>query len=152
MLRRVLLFATFLTAPAFAAPSEPSPAQIRHLAQSCTVKDAFGLQFGQKLSASTLPVGAEWAPVQQLSARLDDSRLIAVEATASFEKALMSNEDRIALARWVFRALDTEIQSGRHFAHREMRPDNVTYDAPGVRLALSQEGVVVHLTCAQLPA
>jgi hypothetical protein len=149
MLRRALLLAACLTAPVLAAPGEPSPAQIRHLAQACTAEDAFGLHFAQKMSAdSPLKAGAEWAPVQLLSVRLARGQLIEVDATASFAKALMSNEDRIALARWVFRALDAEIRSSRRFVRRAARPGGVRYGAPGVTLDLSHDGVVVRLACA----
>ncbi len=150
MLRRALLLAAFLTAPVLAAPSEPSPAQIRHLAEACTAEDAFGLPFAQKMSTdSPIPAGAEWAPVQTLSVRLATGQLVEVDATASFAKALMSNEDRVALAHWVFRALDAEIQSRHSFVRRDARPDGVRYAAPGVSLDLSQEGVVVRLACAR---
>jgi hypothetical protein len=153
MLGRLFLLAACLTAPVLAAPSEPSPAQIRHLAQACTAEDAFGLHFAQKMSSSaSLPAGPEWAPVQLLSIRLapDSGQVLEVEATASFAKALMSNEDRAALATWVFRALDSEIQSGHDFAHREMRPNGTTYhSADGLTLDLSHDGVVVHLACAK---
>jgi hypothetical protein len=154
MLRRVILLTACLTTPVFAAPSEPSPAQIHHLAQACTAEGAFGLRFALKMSGRALPAAAEWAPVQALSPRLtpESGRLIAVEATASFEKALMSNEDRIALAQWVLRAVDKEIQSGRSFAQRHTQPNGVTYrSASGFIFDLSHDGAVLHLTCTAQP-
>lgn len=150
MLRRVLFLAACLTAPVLAAPSEPSPAQIRHLAEACTAEEAFGLHFAQKMSANdSLPAAPEWAPVQWLSARRNSGGIFEVEATASFEKALMSNEDREALARWVFRALDAEIQSRHSFARRDARPNGATYSAPGLIFDLSQDGAVVRMTCSR---
>lgn len=150
MFGRLLVIAVCLTAPVLAAPSEPSAAQIRHLAQACTAEDAFGLSFAQKMRASTpLAAGPEWAPVQWLSLRRNSAgQLLKVEATASFEKALMSNEDRIALANWVFHALDVEIQSRRSFVRRDARPNGVTYSAPGLAFDLSHDGAVLHMACA----
>ena len=146
MLRRVLLLA--LTAPVFAgAPNEPSPAQNRHIAEACTAQDAFGLRYGQTIAGSA-QAGPEWAPFQELSVRPGEAAQ--VEATASFGKALMSNEDRIALAAWVFRALDGEIQSRHSFARRDLRPDGVTYHSvAGFTLDLSHAGVTVRIACAK---
>ena len=147
MLRRFLLLAACLTAPVLAAPSEPSPAQIRHSAEACTAQDAFGVRYNERFSG-TRQAGPEWAPFQEL--RLSKNTALQVEATASFAKALMSNEDRVSLAAWVFHALDNAIQSEHNFAQRAAHPNGVTYhSAAGLTLDLSHVGVVVHIVCAK---
>ena len=71
-----------------------------------------------------------------------------IEAAASFARALMSNEDRIALARWVFNAIDAEIAAQRRFAERQPRRDGVSYiSGNGFVLDLARDGTDVFLTC-----
>lgn len=151
MLRRALILTACLTAPSLAAPSEPSSAQIRHIAETCTTQGAFGVSFNEKFSGhSPRAAAAEWAPFQILFVRpnVESGQVLEVGAMASFEKALMSNEDRVALANWVFHALDAEIQSTHRFVRRDAHPNGVTYhSAPGFTLDLSHEGVVVHMDC-----
>jgi hypothetical protein len=137
--------------PAFAAPAEPGRADIARAAEACTVQGAFGLKFGETFrNASTRQAGAEWTPFQTLtvSTAPRTEQVFEIEATASFARALMSNEDRIALARWVFKAIDTEITTKRGFATRQPRQNGVAYtSASGFVLDLSRDGTEIFLTC-----
>jgi hypothetical protein len=133
--------------PAHANSPEPSREVFAAVEKTCTAAGAFGYRFGAS-HATARDTGLPPFIIETLS----ESRngLFEIVATASFAKAPMSGEDRIALAGWVSQKLDTDIAAARQFLHREPRRDGVQFIAAGFTLAISQDGTAVRLTCTDL--
>jgi hypothetical protein len=153
MWRSWIIVVTLLAIGAASAESpEPSREAVAAAARSCTADGAFGHRFGEKTSARGTDTGIAPFRIESLSRRGDG--LFEIVAVAWFGKAPMSGEDRIALANWVFGALDAEAAK-RGFARRDERRDGVTYHssadvATGYTLDLSHDGVNVRIDCTDV--
>jgi len=134
--------------PASASSPEPSREAFAALAKTCTAAGAFGYDFGHRVVV--LPGSAGIPPffVEDISQGRDG--LFEIVAHASFAKAPMSGEDRIALTEWVSRKLDTDITATRQFARREPRRDGVQFIAAAVVFDISRDGTELRLTCTDI--
>ena len=133
--------------PAAANSPEPSREAFAAVVQTCTADGGFGYRFGDKLA---VPHDTGLAPfaIETLSESRDG--LFEIVARASFAHAPMSGEDRIALAGWVTRKLDTDIAAARQFPRREPRHDGVQFVAASVVFDISRDGTEVRLTCTDI--
>lgn len=135
-----------LTAASANSP-EPSAETLAALAKTCTADGAFGYRFGQKDAVLLGWAGIPPFAVETLSNGRDG--LFEIVAAAAFARAPMSGEDRIALAGWVFKKLDTAI-AARNFLRRQERRDGVAYIAAGFVLDLSRDGTTVRVSCTDI--
>lgn len=136
---------------AHAESSEPDHSTIVRVAQKCTAQGAFGHRFGEKSVEVAPPADVPPFFLENLSSTRRDDAVFEITAAASFAHALMSNEDRIAMATWVFRALDKEVSAEHRFAKRIERRDGVLYaSGDGFTFDLSHDGTKVRLTCTSI--
>lgn len=140
--------AAFTATAASASSPEPSPSAFAALARTCTADGAFGLHFGQKNVALAGWAGIAPFAVDAWSEGRDG--LYQITAAASFAKAPMSQEDRVALAAWVLRKLDSDIAATHRFSRRDPRRDGVRFSTATLALDLSQSGTTVRMTCTDL--
>ncbi len=142
-----LLAVAAATSPiAWANSPEPSPETIAAITNTCTADGAFGYRFGER-KAIAHDTGLAPFAIETLSASRDG--LFEIVAAASFAKAPMSGEDRVALAGWVFGKLDAGAAM-RKFSRREPRRDGVRYIASAFVFNLSRDGTTVHVTCTDI--
>jgi len=147
--------AVLLLLPARAESPEPDPVAIVRAAQSCTAEGAFAHRFGEKLAKPATETGAPPFTIEALSGTGRGDVVFEITAVASFAKARMSGEDRIAMASWFFRALNGEIAAEKRFVRRDMRRDGVAYHSnadvrTGFVLDLSHDGTEVRLDCTDV--
>ena len=135
-----------LTAAASANSPEPSPQTFAAVIQTCTAGGAFGYRFGEQ-GVRARETGLPPFVIETLSDGRDG--LYEITAAASFAKAPMSGEDRIALANWVFGKLDRGI-AARNFVRRQPRRDGVAYIADAFVLDLSHDGTTVRVACTDI--
>jgi len=141
--------------PVLAESPEPDRAQVVRAAQACTAEGAFGHRFGEKNARPGSDSGVPPFAVETIDTTRHDGLVFEVTAAASFAKARMSGEDRIALAALFFRTLDAEVATEHRFAARDARRDGVTYrssaDATtGYTLDLSHDGTSVRIDCTDV--
>jgi len=125
---------------------EPSAQTFAAVVQTCTANGAFGYRFGER-GATPRQTGQPPFVIETLSENRDG--LFEIIAAASFAKAPMSGEDRIALANWVFQKLDSGI-AARKFVRRQERRDGVSYIADAFVLDLSHDGTTVQVACTDI--
>jgi hypothetical protein len=135
-----------LTASAYANSPEPSPATFAAVIQTCTADGAFGYRFGEH-GVSAHATGLPPFVIATLSQNREG--LFEIIAAASFAKAPMSGEDRIALTNWVFEKLDSGV-AARKFVHRQKRRDGIAYIASAFVLDLSHDGTTVRIACTDI--
>lgn len=147
-MRRIFIALSLLaiTAAAQANSPEPSRQTLAALANTCTADGAFGYRFGDH-RASVRDTGLPPFVIATLSD--GQGGLYEIVAAASFAKAPMSGEDRIALAKWVFGQLDSGI-AARKFARRQDRRDGVAYIADAFVLDLSRDGTTIRISCTDI--
>lgn len=150
-MRRSLLSLLVLlcAAPALAGSLEPSREDIARAAQTCTTDGAFGVRFGARMSAKNAETDV--APFRVLTMVAGDDRgIFQIVGSASFAKAQMSQEDRVAVAGWFYRALDQKIASTRKFTKREAKDDLTLYTfAEGFLLEVVHLDTEVRLICTR---
>jgi hypothetical protein len=147
--------AAIMMLPALAESPEPDRPAIVRAAQSCTAEGAFGHRFGEKNAGPKSGTGVPPFAIETLSSTAREDAVFEITAVASFAKALMSGEDRIALANWFFRALDTEAAAERRFPKRDVRQDGVTFHSnadvtTGYTLDISHDGTSVWIACTDV--
>lgn len=144
---RWMIVPAVVTVFAAAGASSPEPSQrvITLLATSCTAGGPFLYRFGEHSTGESESVLQPFAIESFVSDRHEG--LFAITAAASFAKAPMSGEDRIALARWVLNRLDSEIVATRRFVRRQTRPGGVAFSTANILFELTQTGTTVRLTC-----
>ena len=135
------------TLPAAANSPEPSRETFAAVVKTCTADGGFGYRFGDG-HATARDTGLAPFVIESLSQGREG--LFEIVARASFAKAPMSGEDRIALARWVFATLDTDIAAARQFPRREPRRDGVQFIAASVVFDINRDGTEVRLTCTDI--
>jgi len=143
-----VLAALLLTASmALADSPEPDRITFAKVAQTCSETGAFGYTFGEKNAG---PRDTGLAPFQIETLR-GENGLYEITAKAYFGKALMSQEDRIALADWVARKLDRQIAAAHKTAVRTTAADGeVRFTFGNTLLSLGYDGVTVQLTCTDV--
>ncbi len=144
--------AAAIVCAAYGNPSEPDRAAIAQAVQTCTQEGAFGYRFGEK---DARPRDSGIAPFAIEGLGTQREGLFEIAAAAWFGTAAVPDEERSALAAWVYHALDAQIAARRRFAKRATRKDGVTYfsdadPARGFALGLSHEGQRVRLACTDL--
>ncbi len=147
-----LLAATAAICSAYGNSPEPDRTAIGEAVQTCTAQGAFGYRFGEQ-DARPRESGVAPFEIEGLSAERDG--LFEIAAAAWFGKAPVPEDDRTALAAWVYHALEAQITARRPFARRAGRKDGVTYFsdadlAKGFALDLSHDGLRVRLACSDL--
>jgi len=138
----------FFLLPALAGSLEPSRQDIAHAAETCTADGAFGIRFGDKPEPLETATGISPFRLKSLRATRQGG-VSAIAAEASFAKAQMSQEDRVAVASWVLHAIDAEIRSTRRFARRDAGDGRIRYLFDNYALVLSRDGTEVLLACAR---
>ena len=136
-----------LTVAAYANSPEPSRETFAAVVKTCTADGGFGYRFGDQ---HAVPRDTSLPPFAIETLSQGREGLFEIVARASFAKAPMSGEDRIALARWVFATLDTDIAAARQFARREPRRDGVQFVAASFVFDISRDGTEVRLTCTDI--
>jgi len=145
----IVIFLAGTVCTAYGNSPEPDRTAIAAATQTCTAEGAFGYRFGEK---DARPHDTAIAPFEIEGLATQRDGLFEIAAAAWFGKAPMSQEDRYALAAWVYHALETQITARRPFAKRTSRKDGVTYfsdtdPARGYTLDLSHDGLRVRLAC-----
>ena len=147
----LLVLALAIAPAALAESPEPDHAAIVRAVRSCTAEGAFGHRFGEKNGKSVPDGGAAPFAVETLSGTAREDAVFEITAAASFARAKMSGEDRVALADWVLRALDAEAAAEHRFTGRTARRDGVLYvSGADFTLDLSRDGTDVRLTCTSI--
>lgn len=129
-MRRHVLALTLagLASPMFAeAPSEPSPAQIRRVAEACTAQGAFGHRFGEsQIGLITVKVGPQWTPFRNLTIRATPQthQTYQIEAEAIIGKQSDPTDKNWARAERIRKTLKSEIAASHRFAHYDASMDN----------------------------